>query len=297
MFKYLLIGLFSITAIAGTVRFVDIGVGEFTQTTTPSNPASSKNRVYFKSDDKFYKLTSAGVETEIGASTASGDSLIKTITQANSFAIGDIVYFDGATWAKAKADADSTSEVIGVVSAASGSDFDVTQTGYISGLSGLTSGSTYFLSDATAGLLTDTAPTAVNSISKPVLVAISTTTAFVLQSRGALIGSGSGGGGTPDVLVSFGGASEGAECTSGTCTIYRQSGNVTSVTWTATGRYTIALSSALSAIPICTSSPYNVTSRFIGILNNTTTSNIYVATQNSAGSDDNAAANISCWIP
>jgi hypothetical protein len=37
------------------------------QIATPANPASGSNKLYFKSDDKLYKLTSAGTETEIGA--------------------------------------------------------------------------------------------------------------------------------------------------------------------------------------------------------------------------------------
>ena len=38
------------------------------QIATPANPSSGYNKLYFKSDDKLYKKTSAGVETEIGAS-------------------------------------------------------------------------------------------------------------------------------------------------------------------------------------------------------------------------------------
>lgn len=40
------------------------------QQTTPANPAASRNKLYFKSDDKLYRLTSAGVETEVGADSA-----------------------------------------------------------------------------------------------------------------------------------------------------------------------------------------------------------------------------------
>lgn len=37
------------------------------QIATPANPSAGENKLYFKSDDKLYKLTSAGTETEIGA--------------------------------------------------------------------------------------------------------------------------------------------------------------------------------------------------------------------------------------
>jgi hypothetical protein len=37
------------------------------QIATPANPAAGYDKLYFKNDDKLYKLTSAGAETEIGA--------------------------------------------------------------------------------------------------------------------------------------------------------------------------------------------------------------------------------------
>lgn len=40
------------------------------QQATPANPAATRNRLYFKSDDKLYKLNSAGSEVEVGASGA-----------------------------------------------------------------------------------------------------------------------------------------------------------------------------------------------------------------------------------
>lgn len=42
------------------------------QIVKPTNPASGYNKIYVKSDDKVYKLTSAGVESEIGASNVDG---------------------------------------------------------------------------------------------------------------------------------------------------------------------------------------------------------------------------------
>jgi len=41
----------------------------YTQIATPSDPASGYNKLYFKSDDKLYKLTSGGTESEIGGSS------------------------------------------------------------------------------------------------------------------------------------------------------------------------------------------------------------------------------------
>ena len=126
----------------------------------------------------------------------SGDSVQKDINQTtHGFSVGDIAYYNGTAWSKAKADADSTSEVLGVVSAvADANNFTVKTLGYISGLSGLTAGTTYYLSAATAGLLTATEPTTAGHVSKPVLVATSTTEGYIIHSRGAIIGGGGGSG-------------------------------------------------------------------------------------------------------
>lgn len=42
------------------------------QVATPSNPAVSKNKLYFKSDEKLYKLTSGGSESVVGGDKATG---------------------------------------------------------------------------------------------------------------------------------------------------------------------------------------------------------------------------------
>lgn len=42
------------------------------QISTPSNPSSGYDKLYFKSDNKLYKLTSAGAEVEVGSGTGSG---------------------------------------------------------------------------------------------------------------------------------------------------------------------------------------------------------------------------------
>ena len=149
-------------------------------------------------DGLFLKANSAtatGLEWA-AAGGGSGDSVAKAITQTtHGFAIGDVIYYSGSAWAKAKADVDATSEVLGVVSVVPGAnDFTVTQLGYISGLSGLSAGTTYYLSAATAGALTATEPCSIASqVSKPVLVAVSATTAYIIHSRGAVCASQSSG--------------------------------------------------------------------------------------------------------
>lgn len=46
------------------------------QIATPSNPAAGSNKLYFKSDDKLYRLTSGGSEAQVGGS---GDFLVTQI--------------------------------------------------------------------------------------------------------------------------------------------------------------------------------------------------------------------------
>lgn len=101
----------------------------------------------------------------------------------------DLVYRTASgTYAKAKADADATSEVVGIVSAvADANNFTLNPGPRVTGLSGLTDGTVYFLSDATAGLLTATAPTTLGHVEKPVLVADSATTGFFVNYRGDLL--------------------------------------------------------------------------------------------------------------
>jgi len=59
----------------------------FTQVTTPDNPSVGNNKLYFKNDDKLYKLTSGGTESEIGV----GGGLPSGVQ-------GDVLYHNGSDW-------------------------------------------------------------------------------------------------------------------------------------------------------------------------------------------------------
>lgn len=114
-------------------------------------------------------------------------ALLRTITQASpAFAVGQPVYVDASgVYQLADASADATADVEGIVSVATvGGTFTLTLPGgYITGMSGLTAGTVYYLSE-TAGALTATAPVTVGAINKPVLKADSTTSGYVLGMRG-----------------------------------------------------------------------------------------------------------------
>lgn len=106
-------------------------------------------------------------------------------TQAShTLVVGDVVRLSSGTFVLAQGDTVTNAEMVGVVASVDGDDFTVAYPGSIvTGLSGLTAGSVYFLSTATAGLAV-TSDAADGYVSKPVWVAITTTTAMVLNSRG-----------------------------------------------------------------------------------------------------------------
>lgn len=118
--------------------------------------------------------------------SGSGGGAIKTITQTtHGFAVGAPVRFNGTSYVGAQADSAENAEVVGIVSVVSSADiFTLSMSGYISGLSGLVAGSVYFLSATSAGALTAIEPTTVGYISKPLLIAISTTEGYFFNWRG-----------------------------------------------------------------------------------------------------------------
>lgn len=68
----------------------------FTQISTPSNPSAGFDKLYVKSDDKFYSLNSAGVETQIGSGTGSGGTNYIANPNAEANTAGWVTYADAA---------------------------------------------------------------------------------------------------------------------------------------------------------------------------------------------------------
>jgi hypothetical protein len=114
----------------------------------------------------------------------------QVVTQAgHGFTVGQLVYKTVSSWALADASAEATAEVYGVIeSVVAGVSFVLVTNGFISMSSpplSMTAGTTYFLSE-TSGAYTATPPTATGSIVKPVMQALSSSTAIVVaQMRGA----------------------------------------------------------------------------------------------------------------
>jgi len=119
-----------------------------------------------------------------------GGSASQQVTQvSHGFSVGQCLYLNGSTYTLAQANAASTAETVGVVTNILSADiFQVTELGYTKGLSGLTAGTVYFLSDSVAGALTATEPTVMGSVSKPLLLADSATSGYVLNYRGSVVG-------------------------------------------------------------------------------------------------------------
>lgn len=153
------------------------------QASTPSTPAAGFIKAYFKTDGKLYKLDSSGLESEVSASS---EFTSKRITQAShGFTVGDVLRHNGTTYVKAQANSDANAEVYGMVNEVIDvNEFRLATEGYITGLSGLTAGTTYYLSSSVAGAITATEPSTAGQISKPVLISDSTTSGYVIQSRG-----------------------------------------------------------------------------------------------------------------
>ena len=142
----------------------------------------------------FHNITAQGMEVEndggltwtsgTGAATTktslgiSEDRVYREINQTtHALSVGDLVRYNGTAFVKAQADAEANAECMGIVSAVADVDnFTMTTHGYVTGLSGLTGGVTYFLSEVTAGLLTSTPPTGTGEVRKAQFIATSTTT-------------------------------------------------------------------------------------------------------------------------
>lgn len=153
--------------------------------TAAERPAGVEGYVRYNSDTSSFEGYASGAWSSIG-----GGGTVDRITQAShGFAIGDVLYLSGSTYTKAIATAANTAEVVGMVSRIVDSNtFEMTISGEVTGLSGLTAGEAYFLSPTTAGAMTVTEPTTIGQISLPLGVASSTTSFYVTLKRGNVIG-------------------------------------------------------------------------------------------------------------
>jgi len=154
-----------------------------TQAQRPSSPINGMVR--YNSESASFEGYANNFWSGIG-----GGGTTDRVNQAHTFLVGDVLYLNGSTYTKARADAANTAEVVGMVSRVIDSNqFEITLSGEVSGLTGLTTGEVYFLSETTPGAITITEPSVVGQISLPVGVASSTTSLYVAPKRGAVVGS------------------------------------------------------------------------------------------------------------
>jgi hypothetical protein len=126
--------------------------------------------------------------TITGGSGAGG--VTTTITQTgHGFVVGNVLTLaGGSTFVKAKADSPTNAEVVGIVdSVVDANTFVIRTDGHIAGLSGLTAGTVYFLSDTTAGALQTTEPSTVGHVSKPLLIGDGSSSGYFFVWRGVQI--------------------------------------------------------------------------------------------------------------
>lgn len=109
---------------------------------------------------------------------------------AHGLSVGDVVRFDGTDYVQATADTASNAEAVGVVTVAETDAFAYQTAGVVSTLSGLTPGDLYYLqNDGSLG-------TTAGTVEKPILIALSATSAVLI-----LAISGAGGGGDTSHLL------------------------------------------------------------------------------------------------
>ena len=174
----------SISSTAGLNGALKLPLG--TTAERPTSPVVTEGMIRYNTDLSSFEGRSGGVWSSIG-----GGGTTDRITQVgHGFNVGDVLYLNGSTYTKAIATSAAAAEVVGVVSRNIDTDtFEITLSGEVTGLTGLTAGEVYFLSAATAGLLTTTEPTVVGQVSVPVGVASSATSLYVAPKRGSVVGS------------------------------------------------------------------------------------------------------------
>jgi hypothetical protein len=126
--------------------------------------------------------------SDLGSYLTVADSIEILVNQvAHGFTQGQPVYFDGATWNLARANAQSTlaTHIVEVIDT---DNFYAVSSGKVEGLSGLAAGSWYYVSEATAGVMTAIEPT--SGYSNPMYIALSATEASVLSFRASAVTAG-----------------------------------------------------------------------------------------------------------
>ena len=127
-----------------------------------------------------------------GIGSVSGERIVKTICKSShGYNVNCVVGWSGGTYNLSIANGTYDGEVLGLVTKCYNTDcFELTMAGFTTGLTGLVTNTTYFLSDTYYGCLTCVEPTSPNYLSKAMLIANSTTSGWVLPYAAYIISSG-----------------------------------------------------------------------------------------------------------
>lgn len=163
---------------AGIVNASNLNASNLTINSAYSFPTSDGSANQILKTDGSGSLTFANESS----GSSSGENISYSVTQSShGFSVSDVLYFDGTSYAKAQADDSTTLGLFLVSSVTDTNNFTVTLSGKVTGLSSLTAGEYYFLSNTTAGALTTTTPT--TGYNNPILFAISATEGIILPYR------------------------------------------------------------------------------------------------------------------
>jgi hypothetical protein len=160
----------------GSILYLDQSVAGGLTSTAPTSGV--KKPVAIVSDANSFVVLNSALVSSIADNTVK-----EQITQStHGFVAGDVLRHNGTIYVKAQGTT-GNSEAVGVVeSSVDTNNFILVICGRIT-LSGRTAGAEYFLSAASAGLTTTTAPTASGNVQRPIYVATSATSAIVNISK------------------------------------------------------------------------------------------------------------------
>ena len=206
-------------------------------------------------------IDGSGVVTAAGGSGASTSTTITA--NGSAFSLGNLVYYTGSAYAKADCTDPTKCDVVGIVTTITGTtSFVITTMGYVTGLSGLTAGTQYFLSST--GTLTATDNTTIGQVSKPVFVADSATSGYLNILRGVVIPSS-------------------ASLTNPLITGYRESVTAYSVSNTATTTLADNISQFVCAITGTNTFTYQISMPTVSSAGETRSFMLYLDNQKSSG--------------
>lgn len=183
-------GNIAIGGVSSTASIEGTGALKLPSGTTAERPGSpSDSMIRYNSDTATFEGYQGGVWAAIAGGGGGSGGTLDVNQTAHGFAVGDALYFTGSAYAKAQADAEATYYVVGVVGVVTNANnFKLAMSGEVSGLSGLTSGAIYYLSETVAGQLEDAKPLDLSSFVVPVAAATSATTMIVDLKAGEIIG-------------------------------------------------------------------------------------------------------------